>query len=179
MLMGLNQWPVSQCPAIRLPTASLQDQSAKPSSRILEIKVQWKREYQRLKPQKDSKDQHLSAEIKALRRRATGPKVHGHDGQELSPTFPKPSAGLTPSLSRDAQRQIRSFSVAPDLCPKSTTWAWVSVSQPSDISETPLQFWQVCGLHTPALISYIWITLVLIYYTNIYIYLYIYIYIVS
>lgn len=86
--------------------------------------------------------------------------------QKLSSTFPKPSADLTPSLSIDAQRQTRNFSVAPDLCPKSTTWAWVSVSQPSDISETPLQFWQVCDLHTLALISYIWVTLVLIYYTK-------------
>ena len=89
MLMRLNQWQVSQCPAVCLPTASLQAQSTKPSSRILEIKVQGKREYQRLKPQKDSKDQHLSAEIKALRRQATGLKAHGHDGAKAVIHIPK------------------------------------------------------------------------------------------
>ena len=89
MLMRLNQWQVSQCPAVRLPTASLRAQSTKPSSRILEIKVQGKREYQRLKPQKVSKDQHLTAETKALKRQATGPKAHGHDGAKAVIHIPK------------------------------------------------------------------------------------------
>lgn len=100
---------------------------------------------------KNSTNQYNLAETKALRGKWLAQGHMAVVGQKLSPTSPKPSADLAPmwiQVVLSTGKQETSPHWHSNSCHKMTILAWIGVAQTSAISRAPLQFYQVCTIHT-------------------------------
>ena len=126
---------------------------SKKNLKILVIEVQGTEWHQILKLLKDPRDQSDAAEIKPCEDEWGAQSDTATRREKLSPRYRKTTAEHAPVwvqtvLFKGEQETSYWHS---DLCHKRTKCD----SQPLDISETPLWFWQVCDLHIRALTPHI------------------------